>query len=134
MRIPLLSLTVLAGLVLAGCNQQTAGSASFTGAEKSVSQVVTALSEDAQRGKEADVCAQVLSKRLVRSIAGDTSCVSEVKKAFEDADAAKIAVDTVSITGNTATAGVRTTDRGKDVKRVFKLVREDGNWRIDSFG
>jgi hypothetical protein len=134
MRGSLLPLTVLAGLALGGCAQQTSGSATFTGAEKPVAQVVSDLSDDAQRGKEADVCSKVLSKRLVKAIAGDTSCVSEVKKAFEDADAVKIEVDEVSVTGDTATAGVHTTDRGKDVKRVFKLVREDGAWRIDSFG
>ena len=134
MRRSLLPLTVVAGLALAGCGPQSSGSTSFTGAEKPVAQVVTDLSGDAQRGKEADVCSKVLSKRLVKAVAGDTSCASEVKKAFEDADSTKIEVDDVHISGDSATVNVHTTDRGKDVKRVFRLVREDGGWRIDSFG
>ncbi|MEA2124644.1 MAG: hypothetical protein QOI80_1426, partial [Solirubrobacteraceae bacterium] len=88
----------------------------------------------AQRNREADVCDDVLSERLQKAVAGDSSCISEVKKAFEDADTATIDVDDVTITGSTATAAVSTEDRGTPVKRTFKLVRESGGWRIDSFG
>jgi hypothetical protein len=120
--------------VLGGCTQQTTASNDFTGSEKAVAQVVIDLSEDAQRGRQADVCGQILSERLQKAVAGDSSCDSEVKKAFEDADAAQIEVDDVSISGDRATAEVHSEDRKEDVTRTFELVRENGDWRIDSFG
>jgi hypothetical protein len=69
-------------------------------------------------------------------VAGDSSCDDEVKKAFEDADAALIEVDDVTISedGDKATADVHSDDRGKEIRRTFELVNEDGDWRIASFG
>jgi hypothetical protein len=127
-------LALLVALPLGGCTQQPTASNDFKGAEKAVAQVVLDLAEDAQRGHEADVCGQILSKALQEKVAGDSSCVSEVKKAFEDADTSTIEVDDVTITGNTATAEVHSEDRDDKVRRTFELVREDGGWRIDSFG
>jgi len=131
---PRLPLVLLAALLLAGCTQQPTASNDFEGPEKAVAQVVLDLSEDAQRGRQAHVCGEILSERLQRSVAGDSSCDSEVKKAFEDADAAQIEVDDVTITGDRATAVVHSDDREKEVRRTFELVREDGGWRIASFG
>jgi hypothetical protein len=127
-------LLAVVGLGVAGCTQQQSSKNTFSGDEKDVAQVVIDLSDDARRGRQAEVCDQVLSARLQKSVAGDSSCISEVKKAFEDADAATIDVNDVTITGATATAAVSTKDRGEKVKRTFKLVREDRGWRIDSFG
>jgi hypothetical protein len=129
---PLLLVAVLVGLT--GCTQQRSAKNDFRGDEKDVAQVVIDLSDDARRGRQADVCDAILSARLQESVAGDSSCISEVKKAFEDADAATIDVDDVTITGSTATVDVSTDDRDTKVKRTFKLVKEDGGWRIDSFG
>jgi hypothetical protein len=129
-------IVLLSALVLGatGCTQQQSASNDFTGAKKAVAQVVLDLSSDASRGRQADVCGNLLSKRLEKSIAGGSSCNSEVKKAFEDADQSTIEVDEVTITGDKATAMVSSEDRDEKVKRTFELVREDDSWRIDSFG
>jgi hypothetical protein len=120
--------------VLGGCTQQPTASNDFEGDEKAVAQVVLDLSEDAQRGRQAHVCGEILSEELQQRVAGDSSCDSEVKKAFDDADAALIEVDEVTITGDRATAVVHSDDRGEEVKRTFELVLEDDSWRIKSFG
>ena len=121
-------------LLLAGCTQQPAASNDFKGSEKDVAQVVLDLSEAAQRGSHADVCGEILSERLQKAVAADESCVSEVKKAFEDADGAQLEVDDVSIEGETATVDVHSEDPGENAEATFRLVREDDEWRIDSFG
>ncbi len=125
---------LLLALLLVGCTQQSTTSNDFTGPEKPVAQVVLDLSSDAQAGRHSDVCGNLLSERLEKEVAGDSSCVDEVKKAFEDADDARIEVDDVTITGDNATAVVHSDDREEEVQRTFELVREDGGWRIDSFG
>lgn len=124
-----------AATLVAGCTQQQPSSTGgFRGDEKAVAQVVADLADDAARNKQSHTCGEILSPRLEKAVAGDSSCPSEVKKAFEDADAAKLAVDDVTISGQTATAVVSTKDRDTTVKRTFKLIKAGGSWRIDSFG
>jgi hypothetical protein len=126
---------VAAALVLAGCTQQQATSTSeYKGEEKDVAEVVADLSDDASRGRGSHVCGEVVTPRLQKLIADGSSCPSEVKKAFEDADTADLAVDDVTVTGTKATAQVSTEARGDEVKRTFRLVKVAGDWRIDSFG
>jgi stress response protein SCP2 len=130
------SIVLLGALALgaAGCTQQQSSSNDFKGAEKSAAQVVLDLSSDASRGRGANVCDELLSARLEKAVAGDSSCISEVKKAFEDADNATLEVEDVTINGSKATVEVSSDDRDETVKRTFDLVREDDSWRIDSFG
>jgi hypothetical protein len=127
-------LAPLCVLALAGCAQPATSGGKFTGPEKPVAQVVTDLSNDASRGSETDVCDKLLSARLQKAVAVGSSCANEVKKAFEDADATQLKVSSVTVTGNSATAGVYSTSRKHTARRTFKLVRVGGDWRIDSFG
>ena len=120
--------------VLAGCTQPNTSTGSFKGEEKRVAQVIVDLSSDATRGKSAETCDQRLSKALREKVAAGKTCASELKKAFEDADAAKLDVDDVAITGTTATAKVQSDNLDSTVTRTFRLVKEDSRWRIDSFG
>ena len=58
-----------------------------------------------------------------------------MKKAIEDVDQFDLEVDDVTVSGSTATAQVRSTDRDKKVVRTFRFIRQgNGDWRIDSFG
>ncbi len=130
-----LPLLLGAAALLGGCTQQrTTSTDDFKGDAKDVAQVVADLSDDASRNKQAHVCGEILSERLEKSVAGSSSCPNEVKKAFEDADAATLSVDDVKVTGTTATAKVSTEDGNDTVRRTFKLIKVDGGWRIDSFG
>lgn len=139
-----LALPALAAVALAGCGQATTGdTGGFSGEEARVAEVVGDLTSAATRGEEARVCDEILSADLQREIAGadgdepaDESCVSEVEKAFDDADSAVIDVDEVTIapSGDEATAVVSSEQVDERVERTFSFVRENGEWRIDSFG
>jgi hypothetical protein len=122
-------------LALTGCtSQQTGDTDDFSGEEERVAEVVGQLSDAATRGEEAQVCDELLSEELQRSVAGGESCISEVEKAFDDADEAVIDVEDVTVEGETATAEVSSEQVGGAVRRTFSFVKEDGEWRIDSFG
>lgn len=134
MRSPL-PVALAAAVLLAGCTQApTTSTDDFSGDEKDVAEVIADLSEDAARNRQAHVCGEIVTERLEKAIAGDSSCPNEVKKAFQDADSATLDVEDVSITGDDATAEVSTKDGDKTVTRTFKLLKVDGGWRIDSFG
>ena len=119
---------------LAGCTQTSAATENFEGEEKRIAQVVVDLSDDAARGKQAEVCDQRLSTALRDKVAGDGTCAEELEKAFGDAGGAVLEVEDVTVTGSTAIARVSSEDRDRTVTRSFKLVKESQRWRIDSFG
>ena len=128
-------------LTLAGCGAaQTGDTGDFTGDEGQVAGLVGELSSAATAGEESVVCSDLLSDRLVDEIIGsetdDVSCTSEVEKAFRDADAFIVDVEDVTIgEGATeATAVVSSAQVGEDITRTFSFVKEDDEWRIDSFG
>jgi len=125
---------LLSVLVATGCGP-TSSTAKFSGESKSVAQVVSDLQSDGERRKPDDICNKLLAKGLQERIsAAGTSCGAEMKKAIEDADTFKLDVQKVKVTGTTATAIVKGTNRGKDVIRTFELVKEGGAWKLSSFG
>ena len=128
--------TALAVVVpLVGCGaQQGTGTDDFSGQEKAVAEVIAELSDDAARGRESNVCGELITEELQKTIAGDASCPGEVKEAFDDADNADIVVDDVTVEGTTARAAVSTEARGDDVERTFELEKVGDDWRISSFG
>ena len=133
---------LLLALALAGCGQAASSdTGDFSGEEERVAEVVGDLSSAATQGEEATVCDDILSAALQRDIAGvegdepaDESCPSEVEKAFDDADEMVIDVDDVTVQGERATAEVSSEQAGGRVTRTFEFVKEDDEWRIDSFG
>jgi hypothetical protein len=128
-------LLVLASLA-AGCTQAGGTSTSkFKGDERDVADAVADFSTNAGSKKESKACAESLSKALADRIAeGGKSCPSELGKAFDDADVSQIKIDDITITGTTAAAEVSVEDRDSEIQSTFKLIDEDGDWRIDSFG
>ena len=130
------ALILALALALAGCTQQqTTDVGDFSGDEADVAQVVADLSDAATRGETNTVCNDILSVRLQKAVTEeDSSCDNEVEKAFDDADGFTIDVDDVTIEGTQATAEVSSEEVGDDVKRTFSFVKEDDEWRIDSFG
>jgi ABC-type oligopeptide transport system substrate-binding subunit len=130
------ALVLVLASALAGCTQSGGTTTSgFKGEERNVADAIADFSTAAGKKEESKACTESLSKGLVERIAeGGKSCPSELGKAFDDADASALKIDDVTVTGTTATADVFVDDRDKEIHRTFKLVDEDGDWRIDSFG
>jgi hypothetical protein len=123
-------------LFLVGCTQTTSSTTgNFQGAEKAVAQKVADLSDAGSKRKPADVCGGILSEALRAKVAqGGSSCDDEMKKAIEDVDQFDLTVNDVTVTGDRASARVQSKDRDTKVVRTFQFVRENGDWRISSFG
>jgi hypothetical protein len=127
-------LLALAGLAV-GCGP-TPGSGNsatkFKGAQQQAAQTIEDLQTAGQKGDEGKICDSLIAQSL-RSKLGN--CRKVVKAALKDSDSFDLTVDSVTITGATATAKVRA-DRGKapDERDTIQLVREGGRWRISSLG
>ena len=128
-------IALFAAMLLTGCTQTQTTSNDFTGERKQVADRVADLADDGQRKRADAICENLLADELVRQVAAaGSSCASEMKKAIDDADGFDLDVTKVDVNGTTATATVRSQDRGKDVDRTFEFVKQDGDWRITGFG
>lgn len=127
-------------LTVAGCGGAATGdTGDFTGDERDIAELVGELSSAATSGEEQVVCNDLISTDLRNTIIGgaeELSCDGEVEKAIRDADGFLIDVEDVTIEagGTEATAEVTSEQVGDDVTRTFSFVKEDDEWRIDSFG
>src|SRR4051794_32947494 len=123
-------------IFLVGCAPRTTSSTGdFQGAEKAVAQKVADLGDAGSKRKPADICGGIVSEALRAKVAqGGASCNDEMKKAIEDVDQFDLTVSDVTVTGDRASARVQSKDRDAKVVRTFRFVRENGDWRISSFG
>jgi hypothetical protein len=127
-------------LTVAGCGSAATGdTGDFPGEEGDIAELVGELSSAATSGDEQVVCNDLISTDLRNTIIGgdeELSCDGEMEKAIRDADGFLIDVEDVTIEegGTEATAEVTSEQVGDDVTRTFSFVKEDDEWRIDSFG
>ena len=120
-------------LALAGCGagQTDDETDRFQGTDREVADKVEELQEAAEGNKADDVCANVLSRRLVDELeAAGADCTQEMEKAIEDSDEFDLVVQDVTVSGTQATAVVRQGDDGPETTMQF--VREGGQWRATS--
>jgi hypothetical protein len=120
---------VLAALALSACGQGQSSSADkFTGEQQRVAQAVEDLQSAGASRDEAELCSRVLAKDLVdRLAAGTRSCTQEVERALGDADEFDLTVQSVQVSGTTATARVKD---GRDRVQTLRLVREGSDWKV----
>jgi hypothetical protein len=130
MRLPLVAGLVVA-LALLGCG----GGNDEDQAKQSVEQFFTAL-EKKDSGK---LCNDLLTKDFLEQITGATGdrAVSECKSQFKQLQATNIRlgrVDSVKVDGDTATVRATIERSGQSQPQVFRLKKEDGDWRLENPG
>jgi hypothetical protein len=130
----------LAALAIAAVTGLTAGcaptpssddsSGDFKGQQRLVANAVEDLQSAAADSDEGKICRDVLARSLADRLAARGGCAKVVDGAIKDADTFDIAVQSVSITGDRATARVKSETGTKDRIATLELVRERGAWRI----
>jgi hypothetical protein len=95
--------------------------------------VVDDLAQAGRSGNAKKICSDILARQLVaelKSAGGD--CESEMKAAIQDASDYDLKVDSVKVTGGSATARVQQGTKGKVA--IFSFIKEKGNWRASALG
>ena len=121
-----LILMLLAAALLGACGGSTSSAGEFEGERRDVAEVVENLQDAAEAGEADRICSEIMAREAVERL-GD--CKEEVTKAIEDADAFELEVQSVIVSGETATARVKGQEGTRDVVRTFEFVREDGRWK-----
>jgi hypothetical protein len=125
---------VLAALV-AGCGASTSSSTDFEGEEKAVADQVEKIQSAGEARDAKQLCDDVLATELRDAIAAaGSSCEVELDKAIRDADDFALEVQDVTISGDTATATVRTGTGSDEQTRDFEFERDGTSWRATSLG
>jgi hypothetical protein len=106
--------------------------------QKDVAQAIYDMRDAIAKRDQSKVCDSYLSTKLKNQLAGlakqrnGTDCADELKDSLQDVDATDIKVENVTVTGNTASATVKTNlPRGNDPCASYPMVNERG-WRLDA--
>jgi copper chaperone CopZ len=119
----------LSATCLAACASTTSTS-SFKGTEHDVAQTVANLQSHVTASEQKKVCGEDLDAHLVASLGGAKQCEAAVKEQLADVDNTELEVESVKVSGDTATAVVKSTYGGKKALRTLSFVKEAGKWKI----
>jgi hypothetical protein len=135
----LLAVAALAAttVLATGCAGAQSNSAKgFTGRDKAVATTIDDLQSAGRKGDQAKICDQLLSAGLVAQIkrTRSTSCATAVDDVLKDVDSYDIKVKSVRVIGQSATAGVESSDKNGKRPDTLSLVFEQGRWKISALG
>ena len=125
-----LYVALLAGAALAGC-----GSSGPTD-EQQVRETVDAFSK-ATAAKDYDkLCKQLLAPKLLEQVEqAGVPCEVALSKGLGEVKDPKVTIGQVTVSGDSATADIRTSAAGEEPSRdTLKLSKAGGRWRIASLG
>jgi hypothetical protein len=123
--------------LLAGCTTTSSSSdtsGNFSGQQRLVANAVEDLQSAASDGDEGKICRDLLAQSLANRLAArGGGCARVVDAAIKDADTFDLAVQSVQVTGDRATARVKSETGDTDKVGTLQLARERGAWRISGF-
>ena len=67
---------------------------------------------------------------MARLNAAPGGCKKAIESQLKEIDSFEASVESVQISGKTATARVKGVDGGKKAVQVMTLVKEDGKWKV----
>lgn len=124
---------LISASVLSACGTVAATSAGhFQGDQRAVAQAVDDLSSAASGHDGARICKTLLSA-AVSARRGD-SCQSAVLAQLDATESFDLTVQSVSVSGDQASARVKGTQAGRQHVSTLILAREGGRWRLAALG
>jgi hypothetical protein len=126
---PLLALTLTA----CGAAPATQEDKFKEGDQAEIAKLVDDLATAGKSHNAEKICTDILAKQLVDELkSADGDCKEEMNRAISDASDYDLQVDSVKVTGSTATAQVR---QGTSKKvATFSFVKEKAGWRASALG
>jgi Putative lumazine-binding len=130
------SLTLLCAPLLAvgvaACGSATVSTAGFKGEARAVAQTIANLQSNATAGEEKKICAEDLSSSVVTRLAGAKRCEATIKSQLAEVDSLELSVESIQVTGTTATSRVQSIYKGKKRLGTLTLVKEGAKWKISA--
>jgi len=122
---------VSCALAVSACATTTSTS-KFKGAEHEVAQTVANLQSDVTAGDQKKICANDLTSAVVGRLGGRKKCEAALKTQVAQIDSTEAVVESVQVSGTTATAKVKATYSGKKKLGTLSLEKESSKWKIST--
>jgi peptidoglycan hydrolase CwlO-like protein len=114
---------------VAACGE-TASTSSFKGESHKVAEAVSDLQTDATDLNEQKICENDLAATLTERLGGASGCQANLKKQLREIDALSMAIKSIAVNGEKASARVQSTYSGKNRTATLLLVKEGSHWKV----
>jgi hypothetical protein len=128
-RLLAMSCLPLSALALSAC-ATTTSTAKFKGTEHNVAQRIADLQSDETAGEEKKICANDLAASVVKRLGGQKGCEAAIKN--QVVDNTEAVVESVDVSGASATAKVKSTHGGRKRITTVAFVKEGSQWKISA--
>jgi hypothetical protein len=116
-------------LALGACGEAVS-TASFKGARRDVAQSISDFQKDATAGDQGKLCAKDLAASVTARLKGAGGCSAVLKSQLREVDALNLSVQSISISGSSAQARVKSTWSGRSRVSTLSLVKEGSRWKV----
>jgi copper chaperone CopZ len=125
------ALAVSLALGLGACGTSTTSTSNFKGEQHAVAQTIANLQSHGTALEAKKVCSQDLASAVVTPLDKATGgCVKAIERQLKEIDSFEVTVESVKVSGATATAQVKSVHEGKQKASTVDLVKEGGRWKI----
>jgi hypothetical protein len=119
---------------LAACGE-VVSTGSFKGEKGVVAQRISQFQNDATKSENETICHDDLAAALKKRIENSGgSCKQAIKDQLAEIDTFTLSITSIEISGDTATALVKSNFAGKLEPSKLMLVREDRTWKVSGVG
>jgi hypothetical protein len=127
-------LAVICAVVLAACGE-VVSTGSFKGEKGIVAQRISQFQNDATKSENETICHNDLAAALKKRLEDDGgNCKQAIKDQLAGIDTYSLSITSIDISGDAATALVKSNYSGKTKPSKLFLVREDRTWKISGVG
>ncbi len=114
-----------------GACASTTSTSSFKGEQHAVAQAVSNLQSHATALEAKKICGEDLAAtNVARLNAATGGCKQAIETQLKEIDSFETTVESIKISGDRATAQVKSIDSGKNAIATLTLVKEGGKWKI----
>ncbi|MGN6372413.1 MAG: nuclear transport factor 2 family protein [Solirubrobacteraceae bacterium] len=124
-----LPLALACASTLAACGE-TVSTSGFKGESRQVAETVSDFQKNATASDEQKLCANDLARTLTKRLSAVGGCQAAIKQQLGQVDALNLTVESIAVSGATATARVKSTWAGKNRTSTLSLVKEGKRWKI----
>jgi Putative lumazine-binding len=116
-------------LGLSACGE-TASTGSFKGEDRNVAQTISNFQSDATSTNKHKLCANDLASAIATRLKSAGGCEAAVTEQLKQLDSFGLTIQSIAVSGNSATARVKSTWSGKSRITTLSLVKQGARWKI----
>ena len=141
-RVPMLAVSCLAvalgGCSLTGAKTSSGSSGSFKGTKGLIASTLNTFASDSSSNNPTDLCNNIFDPALKQKVANAGKaanvggCIAVIKNQLKTIGDFTLTVESIKVTGQTATAVVQTIQAGKKVDSTVRVDHASAGWRLDS--